>query len=229
MTRAGDRDRGRDFERHREPVHEGLRRASPPTSCAMIAPISAIPSEPPTCREELRTAEPTPALSTGTPLSPAAVAGVIAAAMPMPPRSIAGHEGPVALFGPEPREVQELRRDEQHPAGDAASVTRRDPRAGPRAGRPATTSERHRQERRACLHGASSRGRSACRARRRTRPRTSRARRAGRRCSLPGTCALRNRPRSSIGQPLTELEHDERGEGDTASANAPTMRADLQP
>jgi PAP2 superfamily len=62
----------------------------PPISCAMIAPISAIPSEPPTCREEFRTAEPTPALSAETPLMAAAEAGVMTAGMPMPPRSIPG-------------------------------------------------------------------------------------------------------------------------------------------
>ena len=56
----------------------------------MIAPIRAIPIEPPTWRDELRTAEPTPALSTGTPLSAAAVAGVMTDGMPMPPSSMAG-------------------------------------------------------------------------------------------------------------------------------------------
>ena len=36
-----------------------------------------MPTEPPTCRDEFSTAEPTPALSTGTPLIAAAALGVI--------------------------------------------------------------------------------------------------------------------------------------------------------
>ena len=47
---------------------------------ATIAPITAIPSDPPTWRAEFRTAEPTPALSTGTALIAAAVTGVIVSA-----------------------------------------------------------------------------------------------------------------------------------------------------
>ena len=50
-----------------------------------MAPITAMPSEPPICREEFSTAEPTPALSTGTEPIAAAVAGVITSAMPTPP------------------------------------------------------------------------------------------------------------------------------------------------
>ena len=45
--------------------------------CAMIAPISAIPIEPPTWRDAFRTAEPTPDLSTGTDRIAAAALGVI--------------------------------------------------------------------------------------------------------------------------------------------------------
>ena len=52
---------------------------------ATIAPITAIPSDPPTWRIELRTADPTPALSTGTEPIAAAVTGVIVEPMPMPP------------------------------------------------------------------------------------------------------------------------------------------------
>ena len=48
----------------------------------MIAPISAIPIEPPTWRKALRTAEPTPALSTGTERVAAAALGVIVIDMP---------------------------------------------------------------------------------------------------------------------------------------------------
>ena len=47
--------------------------------------MTAIPSEPPTCRIEFSTAEPTPALSTGTELMAAAVVGVIVSAIPVPP------------------------------------------------------------------------------------------------------------------------------------------------
>ena len=57
---------------------------------ARIAPISAIPSEPPTWRKLLRTPEPTPALSTGTEPIAAEVIGDIVIAIPTPPRSIAG-------------------------------------------------------------------------------------------------------------------------------------------
>ena len=62
----------------------------PAATCATIAPIRAIPIEPPTWRDELSTAEPTPALSTGTELIAAAALGVITSAMPTPPISIAG-------------------------------------------------------------------------------------------------------------------------------------------
>ena len=57
---------------------------------ARIAPMTAIPSEPPTWRNVLSIPEPTPALSTGTELSAAAVIGVIMIAMPTPPSSIPG-------------------------------------------------------------------------------------------------------------------------------------------
>ena len=55
------------------------------TDAATIAPIKAIPSEPPTWRMLFSTAEPTPALSTGTEPMAAAVVGVIASDMPKPP------------------------------------------------------------------------------------------------------------------------------------------------
>ena len=57
---------------------------------ATTAPITAIPSEPPTWRMLLMTAEPTPALSTGTEPIAAAVVGVITRAMPKPPTSSPG-------------------------------------------------------------------------------------------------------------------------------------------
>ncbi len=56
----------------------------------MIAPSKAMPSEPPTCRMLFRTADPTPALSTGTELIAVAVVGLIDIAMPAPPISSAG-------------------------------------------------------------------------------------------------------------------------------------------
>ncbi len=56
----------------------------------MIAPIRAIPIEPPTCRNAFRTAEPTPAFSTGTARVAAAALGVIVSDMPAPPISIPG-------------------------------------------------------------------------------------------------------------------------------------------
>jgi hypothetical protein len=55
-----------------------------------LALITAMPSDPPTCRIELSTAEPTPALSTGTELIAAAVVGVIVSAIPKPPTSKPG-------------------------------------------------------------------------------------------------------------------------------------------
>ncbi len=57
---------------------------------ARIAPITAIPSAPPTWRNVFNMPEPTPDLSTGTELSAAAVIGVIVLAMPTPPRIMAG-------------------------------------------------------------------------------------------------------------------------------------------
>jgi hypothetical protein len=53
-------------------------------TCATIAPVIAIPSEPPTWRMLFSTAEPTPAWSRGTELIAAAVVGVIVNAMPTP-------------------------------------------------------------------------------------------------------------------------------------------------
>ena len=57
---------------------------------ARIAPISAMPSEPPTWRKLFSTPEPTPALSTGTEPIATDVIGDIVSAMPIPPRIIAG-------------------------------------------------------------------------------------------------------------------------------------------
>jgi hypothetical protein len=56
----------------------------------MIAPIRAMPSEPPTCRIAFSTADPTPAFSTGTARIAAAEVGVIVSDMPSPPSTSAG-------------------------------------------------------------------------------------------------------------------------------------------
>ena len=67
---------------------------------ATIAPMTAIPSEPPTCRPELSTAEPTPALSTGTALIAAAVTGVIVRPIPKPPSRRPGSSAQKVSFAP---------------------------------------------------------------------------------------------------------------------------------
>ena len=56
----------------------------------MIAPMMAMPSEPPICRDAFRTADPTPALSTGTLRVAAAALGVIVSDIPIPPTRNAG-------------------------------------------------------------------------------------------------------------------------------------------
>ena len=58
----------------------------------------AIPSEPPTWRMLFKTADPTPALSTGTDPMAAAVVGVIANDMPTPPTSSAGRRPQKFVF-----------------------------------------------------------------------------------------------------------------------------------
>ena len=66
----------------------------------MIAPIRAIPVEPPTWRQAFRTAEPTPAFATGTARIAAAELGVIVIDIPKPPSTSAGEqrqEGRVGL------------------------------------------------------------------------------------------------------------------------------------
>ena len=63
---------------------------TPPACDAMIAPITAIPIVPPIWRAQFSTAEPTPALSTGTLLVAAAALGVMVSAMPTPPIISAG-------------------------------------------------------------------------------------------------------------------------------------------
>jgi hypothetical protein len=65
-----------------------------------MAPITAIPSDPPTWRAEFRTAEPTPALSTATALIAAAVSGVIVEPIPIPPISKPGRIFQKLSFAP---------------------------------------------------------------------------------------------------------------------------------
>ena len=124
----------------------------PPISWAMIAPMSAIPIVPPTCRDELRTAEADACLVARH----AAEGGRgrrrhhrrHAEAAEQHPR----YERPVALAHAEPGEVQELRRDERHPHGHQG--------AGPEPVREASGQrrdehheQRHGQECRAGLDG----------------------------------------------------------------------------
>ena len=66
----------------------------------MIAPISAIPTEPPTWRNALRTPAPTPAFSTGTARVAAAALGVIVNDMPTPPRTRPGNSVQNACLSP---------------------------------------------------------------------------------------------------------------------------------
>ena len=80
--------------------------------------MTAIPSEPPTCRAEFSTAEPTPALSTATALIAAAVTGVIVSAHPDAADQQAGQQRPEALVRAELRVVEEHQREQRHAAAD---------------------------------------------------------------------------------------------------------------
>ena len=82
----------------------------------MIAPITAIPSAPPTWRTLFRTAEPTPALSTGTEPIAAAVIGVITIAIPNPPMRSPGKTSQKFEVWSSRGEDQERDREEHHPA-----------------------------------------------------------------------------------------------------------------
>ena len=123
--RADERDHRRDQQPVVESVDERLvgripgRRASSTCRAATIAPVIAIPSEPPTWRALFSTAEPTPALSRWTEPIAAAVVGVIVIAMPTPPMIIAGQERPEASSPVESCEkIDERDRDEEQPAAD---------------------------------------------------------------------------------------------------------------
>ena len=77
---AGDRDDPSRHQRVLEPVHEGGGKAGSrgpisPIRAAKMAPITATPSTPPVWRKVVTTPEATPALSSGTQASTAALAG----------------------------------------------------------------------------------------------------------------------------------------------------------
>ena len=82
----------------------------------MIAPMIATPIVPPTWRALFSTAEPTPALSTGTLRVAAAALGVMVSDIPTPPMMSAGRSSKKDASAPEAREDDELDREEDHPA-----------------------------------------------------------------------------------------------------------------
>ena len=90
--RAGEGDQRRDLERGGEPVDERLgRRGARRPRAATIAPITAIPTEPPTWRNGVEHRRADAGLVDGhRPLIAAAALGVIVSAIPTPPMSIAG-------------------------------------------------------------------------------------------------------------------------------------------
>ena len=118
----------------------------------MIAPMIAMPSEPPTWRDAFSTAEPTPALSTGT----LARRGRRARRHRQRHADAADEERreevPERRVQAEPREVEELDRDEhharRHQPARADAVARL-----PGDRRDEDDQDRHRQERRARLDG----------------------------------------------------------------------------
>ena len=116
-TRAGEAQQRADAQRVVEPVQERRELASR-CADATIAPITAIPSEPPTWRDEFSTAEPTPALSTGTALIAAAVVGVIVKRHPDAADQQPGQDRPEALVRAELRVVEEHHREQRHAAAD---------------------------------------------------------------------------------------------------------------
>ena len=115
--------------------------------------MTAIPSAPPTWRNVFSIPEPTPALSTGTELSAAAVIGVIVIAIPTPPSTMPGSSVEVRRVG------LQLREDEQRAADERHARRHQPARAEPigrsaRDRRDEDDQHRHRQERGARPHGA---------------------------------------------------------------------------
>ena len=117
---------------------------------ATIAPMIAIPSEPPTWRMLFSTAEPTPALSGLTELIAAAVTGAIAADIPTPPSSIPGKSPQKLACVPELREDEHRAGENHHPGRDQRA---RADLVGEAPGLRCEQDDQHRpgQEGRACL------------------------------------------------------------------------------
>ena len=91
----------------------------------------AMPSEPPTWRMLLITAEPTPALSTGTELIAAAVVGAIVIAIPSPPTTSPGRMFQnVELSSSVPNRSSETG-EQRHPGRPSASAGRSGRRTSP--------------------------------------------------------------------------------------------------
>ena len=95
----------------------------------------AIPREPPTWRMLFSTAEPTPALSRGTEPIAAAVTGAIAAAMPIPPRSIAGSRSQKVASVPNREKRKSDDGEDEHPARDEPARADRGRTGAPPAAR----------------------------------------------------------------------------------------------
>ena len=123
------------------------------TLVATSVPITAMPSEPPTCRIALITAEPTPALSTGTEPIAAAVVGAIVSPIPRPPTTRPGTiDQKVELSSSVPKSSSETG-EQGHPGADQPA--RADPVGQPpRERRDQDDQHRHRQERRPGLDRA---------------------------------------------------------------------------
>ena len=201
-------------------------------SCAaMIAPISAIPTEPPTWRNALSTAEPDARLVDGH------GARRRGGARRHRQRHPDAAEDERRAAGPERRVRAELREVAASWTATRiipAVISPREPmrsRRPPGDRRDEDDQDRHRQERRARLRRRSSRGCSACTARRRRRRRTSRARRAASTRFAPDVGPVpEERRASSIGARWWRSSSDERDERDARRrTNAPTIRAELQP
>ena len=88
-----------------------------------IAPMTAIPSAPPTWRKVFRTPEETPALATGTAPMAAAVIGVIVMAMPTPPMTSPGTRSQK----PESRPSREKRTSEPATSVSPPAISQREP------------------------------------------------------------------------------------------------------
>ena len=153
-----------------------------------------------------------------TPIA-AAVIGVIAHAIPTPPRIIAGQQRPEARVRAELREAAASEpATSDHAAADRAS---REPTRS--ESRPAMRRDEDDQHRPSAgtprpPGSASSRGSSACRARRRRRRRTSRATTSSITAFAPANVPVLEEREVEHRQPLVQLEQDERDERDGGDA-----------